>query len=151
MSKFKNFMKRSSGEWISHRRYFYTKNNKITNLTSDLKVDFVSENDDDTFQVNLNWTTYNENEIESEGEMITIGNQNTLRRNVGYFSDQETLCQVTMIDGDCAVFNTSYNGMRFREEIRLLEQDTIRIRTTLGFKDTETVPFLCGQYLEMRK
>jgi hypothetical protein len=143
-------MKRSVGEWTSNRRYFYPKSNKVTNLRSDLKVDFVSETDSE-FQVNLFWKTYNESELESEGEMITIGTENQLRRNVGYFSDEETICDVLMLDGDCAVFNTSYGGMRFREEIRLLEQDTIRIRTTLGFKDGENQPFLCGQYLEMRK
>lgn len=150
MSKFRNFMKRSAGEWISNRRYFYPRANKISNLKSNLKVDFVKENDDE-FQVNLSWITYNGDEIESEGEMITIGSGNILKRNVGYFSEDSTVCDVMMIDGDCAVFNTSYNGMRFREEIRLLENDTIRIRNTLGFKNGESSPFLCGQYLEMRK
>lgn len=143
-------MKRSAGEWTSNRRYFYPRANKISNLRSDLKVDFVKENDSE-FEVNLSWITYNGDEIESEGEMKTIGKGNQLFRNVGYFTEDSTVCDVYMVDGDCAVFNTSYGGMRFREEIRLLEHDTIRIRNTLGFKNDESSPFLCGQYLEMRK
>ena len=151
MNKFRNFMKRSSGKWNSQRRYIYTDKNVISNLKSDLSVDFVRE-DDNEFQVDLKWKTFDEKgKVISKGEMITIGNEEELKRNVAYMSEEPTLCKVNMVDDDCVVFDTTYSGMRFREEIRLVENDTIRLRQTLGWKKDNKTPFLCGQYLEQRK
>jgi hypothetical protein len=149
MTQFREFMRRSSGNWDSTRRYVYTEKNVISNLKSNLTVDFVKE-DQDEFQVDLSWETYNEKEkLVSEGSMITVGNETELKRNVGYMTDDATVCSVKMIDDDCVVFNTEYGGMRFREEIRLVENDSIRLRQTLGFKNENDL-FLVGQYLEKR-
>ena len=63
MTQFRNFMKRSAGEWNSQRRYIYTNNKQISNLHSDLTVDFVNETDDE-FEVHLSWHTFNEREVE---------------------------------------------------------------------------------------
>lgn len=150
MKKFREFMRRSSGKWSSQRRYIHTNSDKVSVLKSHLTVDFVKETDKE-FQVNLAWKTFDSsNEIVSEGEMITVGDEKTLKRDVGYMSSDPTVCKVKMIDKDCVVFNTEYNGMRFREEIRLIENDSIRLRQTLGWKDGGSNPFLCGQYYEVR-
>lgn len=142
-------MRRTSGNWKSNRRYIYLDSNKVSNLNSDLTVDFVEENENE-FQVNLSWKTSNEkNKLISEGTMITIGNETELKRNVGYMTEDPTVCSVNMIDDDCVVFNTEYDGMRFREEIRLVENDSIRLRQTLGFRNDKDL-FLVGQYLENR-
>lgn len=149
MKPFREFMRRTAGNWKSNRRYIYLDNNKISNLCSDLTVDFVEESNED-FQVNLSWKTSNEkNKLVSEGTMITVGNETELKRNVGYMTSDATVCSVNMIDNDCVVFNTEYNGMRFREEIRLVENDSIRLRQTLGFRNEKEL-FLVGQYLENR-
>lgn len=151
MTQFRNFMKRSAGEWNSQRRYLYPKTNQINNLRSDLVVEFSNENEEN-FQVNLSWKTHNDkNKVVSHGTMITIGTEEELQRSVGYMTEDATVCSVKMIDDDCVVFETSYSKMRFREEIRLLENDTIRLRQTLGFEDGKEEPFLCGQYFETRK
>ena len=58
--------------------------------------------------------------------------------------------KVQVIDEDCVVWHTSYNGMTFREEIRLLENDTVRLRQTVAKKDSNGAVFLVGQYFEQR-
>jgi hypothetical protein len=129
----------------------YPKTNQISNLRSDLLVEFVSENKEN-FQVDLSWKTHNEKDkVVSHGKMITIGTEEELQRSVGYMTEDSTVCSVNMVDDDCVVFETCYSKMRFREEIRLIENDTIRLRQTLGFEDDSTSPFLCGQYMETRK
>jgi len=151
MTQFRNFMKRSAGEWDSQRRYFYPKSNQLSNLRSDLIVEFISENEEQ-FQVDLSWKTRDQKDkVVSEGKMTTIGNEEELKRSVGYMTEQPTVCSVHMVDDDCVIFETHYSKMRFREEIRLVQNDTIRLRQTLGFEDNCTTPFLCGQYMETRK
>ena len=54
----------------------------------------------------------------------------------------------TMIDEDTILFKTEYDGMTFREEIRLIENN-VRLRQTLGWK--RNTVFLAGQYYEKRK
>jgi len=71
-------------------------------------------------------------------------------RPIKFFSEEPTVCNVEVVDDDCIVLRTAYSGMNFREEIRLLEDDTIRLRQTLGFKDGSNKPFLYGSYLEER-
>ena len=144
-------MRRTHGNWSSTRRYIYTETNKITNLRSNINVDFEKE-DEDFFYVKLSWDT---SDIEtgkqvSDGEILTRGTDDKLYRNIGYMTDDGTVCNIDVIDEDCVVLNTSYNKMRFREEIRLVENDNIRLRQTLGFKDGEDNPFLVGQYFEER-
>lgn len=151
MTQFRNFMRRSAGEWNSQRRYLYPKTNQINNFRSDLIVEFVEENEKN-FQVDLSWKTHNNmDKVVSQGKMTTIGTEKELQRSVGYMTEDATVCSVKMIDDDCVVFETSYSKMRFREEIRLIENDTIRLRQTLGFEDGSAEPFLCGQYFETRK
>ncbi|NBR83004.1 MAG: thioredoxin [Flavobacteriia bacterium] len=45
---------------------------------------------------------------------------------------------------------TQYDGLKFREEIRLLADDTLRLRQTVGFDENTGVPTLVGQYYETR-
>ena len=53
-----------------------------------------------------------------------------------------------MVDDDTVVLITEYDNQQFREEIRLLHNDTVRLRQTVGFSgDRVTV---VGQYYETR-
>jgi hypothetical protein len=149
--KFKNFMSRCIGTWDSNRRYYYPKPNKSQLLTSNLSIQEV-EDYPEYFLYKLSWDTKDSETKEpvSDGEMLVKGYQLTLERDVGYFTEEPTVCNVEVVDDDCIVLRTAYSGMNFREEIRLLEDDTIRLRQTLGFKDGSNKPFLYGSYLEER-
>jgi len=149
--KFRSFMHRCTGSWNSNRRYYYPKPNKSQLLTSQLNIEQV-EVCPEYFIYNLSWDTKDSETQEpvSDGEMLVKGYQLMLERDVGYFTEEPTICDVTVVDDDCIVLNTAYSGMNFREEIRLLQDDTIRLRQTLGFKDGSNLPFLYGSYLEER-
>lgn len=151
MSDFRNFLRRTAGNWTSHRRYFYPSNGKIDNSKSALEVEITADSDDVT-QVRLGWKTHDShtNQLISEGEMLTETDGSVMRRNIGYMTKDETECNVSMIDNDCVVLMTAYSGMNFREEIRLLENDSVRLRQTVGKKDSTGEVFLVGQYYEVR-
>ena len=147
MSKVKDWFERSAGEWISNRRYYYEASGKNQLVKSDLKVEMKPSNDKE-FIVELNWDS--KGDVESTGSMICEFdcNKNVLYRNIGYMTADPTFSEVTMIDEDTILFKTEYDGMTFREEIRLIDEN-VRLRQTLGWK-RDTV-FLAGQYYEKRK
>jgi CpeS-like protein len=147
MSKVKEWFERSAGEWISNRRYYYEASGKNQLVKSDLKVEMKPSNDKE-FIVELNWDS--KGDVESVGSMICEfdSNKNILYRNIGYMTADPTFSEVTMIDEDTILFKTEYDGMTFREEIRLIDKN-VRLRQTLGWK-RDTV-FLAGQYYEKRK
>ena len=149
--KFRSFMHRCTGSWNSNRRYYYPKPNKSQLLTSQLNIEEV-EACPEFFLYKLSWDTKDSETQEpvSDGQMLVKGYDLTLERDVGYFTQEPTICAITVVDNDCIVLNTAYSGMNFREEIRLLQDDTIRLRQTLGFKDGSNLPFLYGSYLEER-
>lgn len=148
MKLFKEFMRRTEGKWVSQRRYLYPKTSSIENLSSDLVVRFEGEEGEE-FRVILSWKTLavETGKLVSEGEMLTEAKDGKLYRNVGYLSDEPTICEVEMVDADCVVLSTSYCNMNFREEIRLVGED-IRLRQTLGMRGVEV--FMVGQYYETR-
>lgn len=152
MSDFRNFLRRTAGEWISHRRYLYTDKGIIDNSRSNLEVEILSDTGD-VVRSRLAWQTsdINTEKVISEGEMVTETDGLVLKRDIGYMTKDETECNIHMIDDDCVVLHTAYSGMKFREEIRLLEGDTIRLRQTVGKKDATGQVFLVGQYYEVRK
>ena len=78
---------------------------------------------------------------------MTIDND-VLHRDIGYFSDEPNDSKLELIDNDTIVLYSSYDGMDFREEIRLLCDDNARLRQTVGFRKGK--PFLVGQYWEER-
>ena len=53
------------------------------------------------------------------------------------------------IDPDTVVFHTAYDGTRYREEIRFLDDNT-RLRQTVGWDQETNDITLCGQYFEER-
>jgi len=55
-----------------------------------------------------------------------------------------------LIDPDTLLMHTTYDGCRFREEIRLLECDNIRLRQTIGHDLETNKVILVGQYFEER-
>lgn len=147
MSKVFDWFKRSEGEWISNRRYYYESSGKNQLVKSDLLVE-LSDAESGEFRVKLIWDSTGDSS--SQGEMICEfdSDSSTLYRNIGYMTSSPTNSHVTMLDDDTILFKTEYDGMVFREEIRLIDED-IRLRQTLGWKNNTVM--LAGQYYEKRK
>lgn len=140
MSEFQPFLDRSCGRWISHRRYLFGKK-----LTSG---EYVTEFDISPIEgssYSITWTG------KTEGEMDVTVDGNKLLRSRSYFNaDDDTGYQeMYWIDADTVVFYTAYDGTKFREEVRFLDNNT-RLRQTVG-RDQETNDVtLVGQYYETR-
>lgn len=140
MSEFQPFMERSCGRWISHRRYLFGK--KLTSGEYVTEFD-ISPVEGSTFTITWSGKT--------DGEMDVTVEGNKLFRSRSYFNsdDDSGYQEMYWIDADTVVFHTAYDGTRFREEIRFLDNDT-RLRQTVG-RDQETNDVtLVGQYFERR-
>ena len=94
-------------------------------------------------RVNVNWDG-----DASSGSMNLTLDGSTLHRDIGYFTDEPNDSKLEKLDDDTIVMYSAYDGMEFREEIRLLNDDKNRLRQTVGFRRGK--PFLVGQYWEER-
>ena len=143
-----NFMSRCEGEWVSHRRYLQGIPKNPVNNT--YKTEFTIEKTSDNSWLNTWRSETPEGLVGSEGEMELIFVDDECRRSRGYMSNEPDTSKVQVIDEDCVVWHTSYSGMTFREEIRLLENDTVRLRQTVAKRDSDGAVFLVGHYFEQR-
>ena len=133
------FLRRTCGSWTSERRYLFAPSLKPVNMTTEFTI---SEGNHGKFVVDWSGQT--------EGRMILTLEGDTLHRSRDYFGDGANGSKVQVIDQDCIVLRTSYDGMRFREEVRLIEEDCFRLRQTVGY-DLETGQLrIAGQYIETR-
>ena len=135
---FSNWFLRSQGEWVSYRRYLAMPAYKNDSYNTKFTIEADGNN------VSIVW-----NGDVSSGTMNMTIKDDLLCRDIGYFSDDPTDSKMERIDADTVVFLSEYNGMRFREEIRLLDDDKYRLRQTVGYKNDK--PFLVGQYWEERQ
>jgi len=142
MTDFKPWFDRCIGDWTSQRRYIFNmKTKKPTNLTTDFSI---LESNVEEWDYSVIWTG------QTKGTMYLKIEDDQLHRNIGYFTDEPTSSLLYKVDYDTVAFYTKYDGMRFREEIRLLHSDNLRLRQTVGFKIETGELTLCGQYLETR-
>ena len=133
------FLRRTVGSWSSERRYLFAPALKPVNMTTEFTI---SEGNHGKFIVD--WTG------KTEGQMILTLDGDTLHRSRDYFGDGANSSKIQVIDQDCIVLRTSYDGMRFREEVRMIEEDCFRLRQTVGY-DLETGQLrIAGQYIETR-
>ena len=135
MENFSNWFLRSQGTWRSYRRYLTLPAKKDDGYTTE----FTIKTEDN--KVNISWDG-----DASSGEMNLTLDGNVLHRDIGYFTDDPNDSMLERIDEDTIVLFSAYDGMEFREEIRLLCEDTARLRQTVGFRKGK--PFLVGQYWE---
>ena len=133
------FLRRSCGSWTSQRRYLFAPAMKPANMTTDFTL---TEANNGKFVVDWKGQT--------EGQMILTLEGDELHRSRDYFGDGAHTSRVEVIDEDCIVLRTAYDGTRFREEIRLVENDQYRLRQTIGFNVKTGELVLCGQYYEAR-
>lgn len=141
MSDFKPFMDRSIGRWKSLRRYLFGKKRTSGEYTTE----FVTESLNDHDEYRITWSG------KTSGEMDLILEGNQLKRSRSYFDEDNNQTYQTMyfIDPDTVVFHTAYDGTRYREEIRFLDDNT-RLRQTVGWDQETNDITLVGQYFESR-
>lgn len=137
MSAFVTWFDRCVGKWESQRRYLYNGNDKPDNITTHFEI----KSTDDGYAVH--WGS-----DRNTGEMNFVIEGDVLKRDIGYYTNDPTSSKMTLIDGDTVVFQTTYGGVSYREEIRLLHNDTIRLRQTVGFKGDKVN--VVGQYYETK-
>ena len=135
----RRFLRRSCGNWTSERRYLFAPKFQPVNLTTDFTIE---ERQDGKFVANWKGKT--------EGEMVLDLQGDVLHRSRDYFGDGANSSFVKMVDQDCIVMKTSYDGCRFREEVRLIEDDFFRLRQTVGYNLKTGQLVLAGQYFERR-
>ena len=142
MTDFKPWFDRCIGDWTSQRRYIFNmKTKKPTNLTTDFSI---LESNVEEWDYSVIWTG------QTKGTMYLKVDGDQLHRNIGYFTDEPTSSLLHKVDYDTVAFYTKYDGMRFREEIRLLHGDNLRLRQTIGYNLGTGEPTLVGQYYEER-
>ena len=129
---------RSEGSWVSHRRYLYGPKRQVDNLVTKFDIKRTGSN-----QFQLNWSS-----DRNEGEMNFWLEGNLLRRDSGYYTSERTNSIMHQIDKDTIVFQTSYGGMDYREEVRYLNGDNCRLRQTTGMEGDKIK--IIGQYYEER-
>lgn len=137
---FTTFMDRGIGRWKSLRRYLFGKNRTSGDYTTDFELEQLADN-----EYRITWSG------KTDGEMDLTVKGNRLERSRSYFNadDDQGYQEMYWIDGDTVVFYTAYDGTKFREEIRFLDNDT-RLRQTVG-RDIGTGEItLVGQYAEFR-
>jgi hypothetical protein len=140
MNKISQWFDRTCGSWTSERRYiFNVEDPRPTNFA----VNFTIAPGEDSNQYIVQW------QGKTSGTMDLLLEGNTLHRSRDYFGDEAHSSQVDTIDEDTVVMTTTYGGVTYREEIRLLHSDNYRLRQTIGF-NAEGKAALVGQYFERR-
>jgi len=133
------FLRRTCGSWTSERRYLFAPKLKPVNMTTEFTI---SEGNNGKFVVDWKGQT--------EGQMILTLEGDTLHRSRDYFGDGANSSKIQVIDADCIVMRTEYDGTRFREEVRMIEEDCFRLRQTVGYSLETGQLVLAGQYFETR-
>jgi len=134
------FLRRTCGKWTSERRYLFAPKFKPVNMTTNFE--FAELELGNNFLVSWTGQTTGEMQLTLEGD--------TLHRSRDYFGDGANSSKVQVIDQDCIVLRTQYDGTRFREEVRLIEEDMFRLRQTVGYSLETGQLVLAGQYFESR-
>ena len=134
------FLRRSCGSWTSERRYLFAPKLEPVNMTTN----FTMVDGERSDQFIIDWTG------KTSGQMVLTLDGNILHRSRDYFGEGANSSQIEIIDQVCVVMRTEYDGCRFREEVRLIEDDFFRLRQTVGYSLKTGRLTLCGQYFEAR-
>lgn len=134
------WLRRSCGKWRSERRYLFQPDGKPVCYTTLMDIHEGERGN----QFIINW------EGKTSGKMEVALDGNVLVRSRDYFGDDAHDSDVEMVDDDTIVFTTTYDGVTFREEIRLMSSDQYRLRQTFGTKADGSFA-LAGQYVEFRQ
>ena len=133
-------LRRSCGSWTSERRYLFAPKLEPVNMTTV----FTMVDGERSDQFIIDWKG------KASGQMILTLDGKTLHRSRDYFGEGANSSRIEIIDKDCVVMRTEYDGCRFREEVRLIENDFFRLRQTVGYSLKTGRLVLAGQYFETR-
>lgn len=160
------WLDRCIGRWDSHRRYLY-----FSTVTGSATAQMVSTSFEIFKPTPESWTiAWDSHAADTEGNPLSAQNVSKgemtvklrirtdswdttevyLERDRGYFTDEATDSTLHMLDADTMVFHTIYGGARYREEIRLLNDDQLRLRQTTGNSIHDNTLKIVGQYTEVR-
>ncbi len=134
---FESWFERSVGDWVSYRRYLSGKQRVSDSLSVHFTLMKESEN---VFK--LVWCSER-----NGGEMGFTLKGDVLERSRSYYKEEGSTTRMERVDEDTVVFWSAYDGMEFREEIRLVEGG--RLRQTVGYR--KGVVVLVGMYWEEKK
>jgi len=133
------WFRRTCGEWTSERRYMFAPKLKPVNMTTNFTI---SEGNNGKFIVD--WAG------QTAGQMVLTLDGDMLHRSRDYFGDGANSSKIEVVDHDTIVLRTQYDGTRFREEVRMIEEDCFRLRQTVGYNLETGQLALVGQYFETR-
>lgn len=137
-----SWLQRSCGKWRSERRYLFS--DKPPARPSIYTTSMIIKALPEPNRFRITWTGFTEGamEVELDGSVLI--------RSRDYIGEEAHDSDVEMVDEDTLVTTTTYNGITFREEIRLLGNDCYRLRQTVGLKADGSFA-LAGQYIEFRE
>ena len=142
MTDLHEWFRRTTGRWTSQRRYIFNmETKKATNLTTEFTIGACIDGE---WDFTVEWS----GKTSGTMNMKLLGNE--LHRDVGYYTADPTTSVISTIDSDTIVLSTTYSGMNFREEIRLLNNDRLRLRQTIGYDQRTGEVRIAGQYYEER-
>ena len=124
------------GDWVSYRRYLSGPQRVVDSLSVHFTLEKEGEN---VFK--LVWCSER-----NGGEMGFVLKGDVLERSRSYYKEEGSTTRMERVDEDTVVFWSAYDGMEFREEIRLV--DGGRLRQTVAWKKNKVM--LVGQYWEER-
>lgn len=137
------FFRRSCGNWSSQRRFTYFPKTKPVVLTSQFRHSEVAPSVFETIEEGKTTSTM---ELSLQGDLM--------HRSCNHFNEDPSVSKIEVIDESCIVlyhlYLTQYDGTRFREEIRLIEDDMFRLRQTVGYSIRTGQLAMVGQYFESR-
>jgi len=136
MDSFVGWFERSVGDWVSHRRYLSGPQRVVDSLSVHFTL---TKEGESAFK--LIWCSER-----NGGEMGFVLKGEVLERSRSYYKEEGSTTRMERVDEDCVVFWSAYDGMEFREEIRLV--DGGRLRQTVATKEGRVM--LVGQYWEER-
>lgn len=136
------WLRRSCGKWRSERRYLFSPEKDAKPAVYTTLMDIYEGERGNQFIIEWTGKTSGRMEVELDG--------NVLVRSRDYIGEGAHDADVVMVDEDTFVTTTTYDGITFREEIRLLSEDQYRLRQTFGTKADGSF-VLCGQYIEFRE
>ena len=135
------WFRRTTGSWKSDRRYLFAPRMEPSNMVTT----FTIEESETTPKFIIRWKG------QTSGIMDLTLEGNRVHRSRDYFGNGAHSSVISMIDEDTILLRTVYDNTSFREEVRLLLDDTLRLRQTVGTDITTGNIKLLGQYAEIRQ
>ena len=134
------WFRRAVGAWTAERRYLFAPKMEPNKMTTKFTVEEGMGGN----QFVIQWQGNTSGTMEVELNGLVLG------RSRDYFGEEAHSSAVEVLDNDCIVLHTEYDGMKVREEIRLLNDDCVRLRQTIGTDNKTGTVRLVGQYTEFR-